>query len=221
MRAQQPEAKVGEFESFSELALMKDSDLNSYDLISTYVGSKLFDRLNDSWAKVIILREPVARLRSSYWNLRNTPQNISFASTIAKSREFREYLASRDAAVIFQATNVQTWTVLGDKSISYRQKHSDLAEQEIIAMAVERLRTYDLVGFTDTLDEFWAYLCQHFGWRVTHLPRLRANPPFEPADDCATEDFDYHTRLDTELVRLARTDVLNIVAPASVLPAAK
>jgi hypothetical protein len=101
LRGQCPEARAGEFESFSELVLMRDSELNSYELISTYIGSKLFERLDDSWIKIILLREPVARLPSSYWNLRNTPKQISFASAIAKRGSFSEYLASRDAAIVF------------------------------------------------------------------------------------------------------------------------
>ena len=124
---------------------MRDSELNSYHLISTYVGSKIFDRLDDSWIKIILLRNPEARLRSSYWNLRRTPGNISFASALAKSSGFPEYLNSRDAAVTFQATNAQTWSVIGDKSIFYRQKHAGLSDQELVAMAVERLNAFDLV----------------------------------------------------------------------------
>lgn len=206
LREQQPEAKVGVFESTSELALMQDKELNSYDLISTYIGSKLFRRLNDSWAKVIILRDPIARLRSSYWNLRNTTENISFASAIAKSRAFPDYLSSREPAVIVQATNVQTWTVLGDKSIFFRHQQANLSDQEITGIAVERLKTYDFVGYTESLEDLWSRLCKHFNWKVTSLPRLRANPNFDVADAVMAEDLNYHTRLDTVLLRLARAN---------------
>lgn len=207
LRAQQPDAKFGEFKSFSEPALMKDSELNSYQLISTYIGSKLFDRLDESWAKVLILRDPVPRLRSSYWNLRKTPGNISFASPVAKSCGFRDYLASRDPSVIFQATNVQMWTVLGDRSIYFREKHAGVTDERLIEAAIQRLNIYDFVGFTDVLVELWALLCQHFGWKVTELPKLGANPPLEMAEDATIDDWDYHTRLDREFVRLARAMV--------------
>ena len=204
LKAQQPQVKAVEFGSTSEVALMKDSELNSYTLISSYVGSKLFDRLDDSWTKIIILRDPVARLRSSYWNLRTNPTYISGASSMAKAKGFDDYLASRDPAVTLQATNVQTWTVLGDKSIFYRQKHAKVDEGRITAMAIECLEDYDFVGFTETLDEFWAGLCQQFGWKVIRLPKLRVNSPFAMDEDAAAIDLEYHTHLDRRLIQVAK-----------------
>ena len=205
LRTQMPEAKAGEFESFSELALMKDRELNSYSLISTYVGSKLFERLDDSWTKITVLRDPEARLRSSYLNLRGNPENISFASALAKSRGFREYLASRDAAVTFQANNVQAWSVLGDKSIYYRHKHADFTNPELAAMAIERLKIYDLVGFTESLGDFWSHLCHRFGWSLSPLQQLRMNSLSCTLESPSKEDLEHHTRLDVKLVQSARS----------------
>jgi len=204
LRAQQPQAKAAEFGSTSELALIKDSELNSYSLISSYVGSRLFGRLDNSWTKIIILRDPIARLRSSYWNLRSDPDHLSFASAIAKTHGFGRYLASRDPAVTLQATNVQTWTVFGDKSIFYRQKHAKMDKEHITAMAIERLEDYDFVGFTETLDECWAGLCQRLGWKVTRLPKLRVNAPFAMREGAAAADLEYHTHLDRKLVQAAK-----------------
>lgn len=205
MKEKCPDAQAGEFASFAELALMRDSELNSYDLISTYIGSQLFDRLDSSWTKIIILRDPIARLKSSYCNLRASPKEISFASAIAKSQSFRAYLSSRDAAVIFQATNTQTWTLLGDKSLFFRQKHEGATPGEIIAMVEERLSKYNFVGFTEKLDDLWKDLCQHFGWDLTPLPRLRVNATQEIGEEAVPADLEYHTGLDCELVRIART----------------
>lgn len=204
LQAQQPQAKAGEFESLAEVALMTDRELNSYELISTYIGSKLFERLDESWTRIILLRDPIARLKSSYWNLRNSPKSISFASSIAKSCGFREYLASREIAVIFQATNIQTWTILGDKSIFFRDQHAHLNEEKICESAVSRLAAYDFIGFTDRLDDLWARLCSHFGWPATLLPKLRANQPLPEVEAASTEDVIYHTALDCELVSQAR-----------------
>src|ERR1035437_10048344 len=204
LRNQQPQAKGVEFESLAELALMTDKELNNYDLISTYVGSKIFDRLDNSWTKIIVLREPVTRLKSSYWNLRNDSKNISFARSFAKSHGFRGYLASREVAVIVQATNVQTWTVLGDRSISFRKRFSHLGEKEICNLAISRLSSYDFVGFTDRLDELWSRLCSHFGWQKSILPRLRADLPMPELEEASPEDLTFHTSLDCELLHHAR-----------------
>lgn len=205
LKAQQPQAKAAEFSSTSELALMKDSELNSYGLISSYSGSKLFDRLDNSWIRIIILRDPVSRLRSSYWHLRSNPNHVSFASALAKSNGFGDYLASRDPAVIVQATNVQAWSILGDKSIFYRQRHAEADEEQIAAMAIEHLGDYDFVGFTETLGELWTDVCHQLKWKVTRLSKLRVNSPFAIADDAAAVDLEYHTHLDQKLVQAAKS----------------
>jgi hypothetical protein len=205
LKAQKPEVKAREFETVSELAAMTDRQLNSYGLISTYMGSELFRRLDSSWTKVLILRDPVARLRSSYWNLRSSKETISFASSIAKAHGFRGYLASREPAVIFQANNPQTWTVLGDRSVSYRQKYEGWDEQEIMALATERLKEYDFIGFTESLDDLWSRLCLHFGWDAVPLPRLRANShSCDENEEPSMADLNFHTRLDSQLLQIAR-----------------
>jgi hypothetical protein len=186
---------------------MRDEELNSYNLISTYVGSKIFERLDDSWTKIIVFRDPIARLRSSYLNLRNSPKNKSLAYCIAKSCTFSEYLACREASVIVQATNVQTWSVLGDKSIYFRCRNAELGNEQILETALQRLPLYGFVGFTEQLDRLWSRLCSHFGWPVTPLPRLRVNPASPEPGEVSAEDLAFHTTLDCEFVRRAQAMV--------------
>lgn len=204
IRAQLPGAPAAEFDSYADIALLSDHELNSFQVISTYLGSRLFRRLSGSWTKILLLRDPLARLRSSYWHLRTTPENFSFASAKAKAGGFREYLASRDAAVLFQATNTQAWTVLGDKSPHFRASWAGRAEADLAQQAEEQLTAYDFVGFTETLPDFWAGLCAHHGWKADPLPRLRANPPIEMAEEPDPEDLRFHTALDERLVQFAR-----------------
>jgi hypothetical protein len=204
LRAQNPAAKAVEFESVGQVALMTDKELNRYEMISTYVGSKLFDRLEGSWTKIVILRDPISRLRSSYWNLKTNSQITSFASSRARSGSFREYLASRDAAVVFQATNIQSWTILGDRSLSFRETLSHLDEGELCEICLDRLRAYEFVGFTEQLENLWSSLCQYFGWPVSQLPALNRNPPLMKLDDPTSEDVAFHTALDSHLVNRAR-----------------
>ncbi len=204
LKRQQPQVKAIEFDSTAEVALMKDCELNSYGLISSYIGSKLFDRLDGSWLKIVILRDPIARLRSSYCNLRSNPAHISFASNIAKANGFGAFLGSRDPAVIVQATNVQTWSILGDKSMFYREKHATLDEEQISAMAIDRLNNYDLIGFTETLDWLWDNLCLRFEWRASPLPKLRKGTDCPNLDKISRTDLQFHTSLDFILLKAAR-----------------
>jgi hypothetical protein len=196
--------------------MIKDIDLKNYDLISTYVGSEFLDRLDDSWIKVVILREPVARLRSSYWNLRSDRDNTSTAAIFAKTHGYAGYLASRDPAIIYQTTNVQAWTVLGDRSIFYRQKCARLSEDQIAVLMHERLARYDFIGFTETLEEFWAAFCNHFRWPVSPLPKLRANPPFFMKEPAPFVDLEFHTHLDYNLIEAARSISTSIAQPPRV-----
>lgn len=204
MRSQMPAARAIEFDSYAEVAMITDNELNRYDLISTYLGSKFIDRLKGDWIKILVLRDPLARLRSSYWHLRTTAENFSFASLKAKECNFRDYLAARDPAVIFQATNTQTWTVLGDKSVHFRQQWRHRNEDDIVEQASAALARYDFVGFTDSLDIFWAELGRKLNWRTIPLARLRANSPIKIEEEATPEDLRYHTALDERLISVAR-----------------
>jgi hypothetical protein len=198
-----------ELESLSELATMNDVQLNSYEIISTYIGSNIFDRLSGRWTRVVTLRDPLSRLKSSYWNLRNDPSCMSFASPLARSCGFSDYIASRTNAVIVQSTNVQAWTVLGDRSIAFRQKHADLSDKEVWERSLKQLETYDFIGFTENLSELWQKLCMHFQWPFTQLPILRKSTPFPESGVPSPQDLAFHTALDSELVARARTRYSN------------
>ena len=199
-----PEAKSAEFKSLAQVAVMSDRELNSYDIISTYIGSKFFDRLEGSWTKIVVLRDPIPRLKSSYWNLRNNSNHISFATPLAKSLGFREYLALRENVVILQATNVQAWTIFGDRSIFFREKHAYLSENKICEIALNRLATYDFIGFTEHLDELWRHMCQKFRWPATQLPILRKSLSMPEFEEASPIDLAFHTALDSEFIRRTR-----------------
>ena len=203
LRDQVPEANAIEFQYMGQVATISDKELNRYEIISTYIGSRIFDRLDGSWTKIVILRDPITRLKSSYWNLRNNSECISFATPFAKSRSFAAYLASREQPVIVQATNVQVWSVLGEKGICFRRKHAHLGDNEICKLSLDRLATYDFVGFTEHLDELWRRVCEYLRWPVTQLPRLRRSSVPYPGEEAAPEDVSFHTSLDCELVRRA------------------
>lgn len=196
-------ARAVEFNSLSQVATISDKELNSYEIISTYVGSNIFQRLQGEWTKIVILRDPISRIKSSYWNLRNSSEGRLFAASPAKSLSFREYLASRDNAVIYQTTNVQTWTVLGDRSIAFREGHVDLPEREICELTFRRLGRYEFVGFTEHLELLWQRLCECFGWGAIKLPYLRKSETPVIFDEASAEDLAFHTSLDFELIKHA------------------
>ncbi len=126
------------------------------------------------------------------------------AASFAKSFGFREYLASRENSIIFQATNVQAWTVLGDRSIWFREGFPQVSDQERCEISLQRLAAYDFVGFTEHLDQLWERVSEHFGWSVAPLPRLCTNAPYFQDEEVSPEDIAFHTALDTEFVRRAR-----------------
>ncbi|MFO1501447.1 MAG: hypothetical protein U1G07_24170 [Verrucomicrobiota bacterium] len=179
---------------------MSDEELNSYDIISTYLGSGLFNRLQGSWIKIVVLRDSVNRLVSSYWHLRTNPRFVSFASGLAKSCALHEYLASREPSVIFQTTNVQAWTVLGDRSVAFRQRYIHLSHRELCELAIERLRIYDFVGFTEHLDDLWTAICLRFGWSLSPLPRLNQTAYSNDLALVNPKDEAFHTALGSAFV---------------------
>jgi len=205
LKAQEPSAKAREFDSLAELAMISDKELKSFNLISTYLGTKFFERLDDSWQKILIMREPLARAISSFSFNRNAPDLRAYTKPIAASMTFRDYFALRDPAVALQITNAQTWTVLGDKGLAFRREHAHLNEHDILTQAVDRLRLFNHIGFTDSLSDLWCKICGAFNWRLSSLPHLRKGESVNPADRPAEEDLRFHLGLDLELLRTARS----------------
>src|SRR5436309_983238 len=112
LKAREPLARAREFDSLSELATISDRELNSFNLLSTYVGTKLFERLDDSWQKILVLRDPLERTISSYLFNRKAPDIHAYTKPVTQAISFHDYLASRDPLTSLHITNVQTWTVL-------------------------------------------------------------------------------------------------------------
>ena len=205
LKTQEPLAKARDFDSLSELATISDRELNSFNLLSTYVGTKLFERLDDSWQKILVLRDPLERTISSYCFNRKAPDIHAYTKPVTQAISFRDYLASRDPLISLHISNVQTWTVLGDKALAFRRQQSQLSSKEALEQAVQRFSLYQFVGFTEHLDELWHKICNGFNWKHSPLPQLRKSEQFHPLEKASEEDLDFHLGLDRELLQRARS----------------
>jgi len=190
-------SRIAHLPTSSDLAFTSDSKLNSYDAIETYCGSAIFHRLDKSWKKLIILRDPKIRIHSLYRWLRSQPPGSSLAECYAKRMSFPEFARCEEPAIYSQINNGQLWTIIGDKSMSYR-KNNSIPNLEMVDTALARLQRFDYVGQTDKLADFVREACGDCKLQVHNIPNLRASDRHDHNEDFLS--IEWSGVIDEELI---------------------
>lgn len=159
-------------DGFSELSFMNDEEINKFDFIATHCGYGLFNRIRKDHKKLIILREPVERILSHYYYLRELKDNVSYSSHYAKNLSVEDFIMEENPAVSVAIENTQTWHLLDDKNLHFRNRHKKLSDQQKIDIALQNLEKYDFVGFTDRIGGLFTTLCNFYGWPIGPFPHL-------------------------------------------------
>lgn len=162
-------------DSFSEFSFINDEELNSYNFIATHCGYGIFNRISRSHKKVIILRDPIERVISHYFYLRNLEDNVSYSSYYAKKLSIQEFIEENNPAVQISLNNTQTWHLVKDKNIFFRKNYQNKTNSEILDIAIDHLKTYDFIGITNDLSSVLLELNQAYGWDevIQELPHMR------------------------------------------------
>lgn len=86
-----------------------------------------------------------------------------------------EFTEEDNPGVQISINNTQTWHLVKDKNIFFRKNYIKKANSEILDIAIDHLKTYDFIGFTDDLSSVFLELSQAYGWGgVTQkLPYMR------------------------------------------------
>lgn len=192
-----------EVDSISEVAFLSDAAFRGKDFIATHCGFGFLRRITVPHERAVILRDPVERVVSHYKYLRECAANISYASHYAKTKTLEEFVASESPAIFVGFDNTQTWHLVEDKNIYFREKYSTLSGAEVIDRATENLATYAFVGTTDSLVEF----VENMGYDASEIGRERATERSIAITDAARTIIEERTVLDRELYNFVRNRV--------------
>jgi len=164
-------------DDYSRLEASDNTDFPDF-ISGHYKVATWLHRVPPSWRTMVVIRDPIQHLLSSYWHIRTHPDvsgNPGLRDLIRDARQvdFRTLLHER-AGECFEEhfDNPQTRFIL-DK------KFGPLDEQDQ-ARAIALLDSITFVGVTERLGEFAAQIAASMpwaaGWEEQILPRMVVNP---------------------------------------------
>ncbi|TAN51416.1 MAG: hypothetical protein EPN21_06675, partial [Methylococcaceae bacterium] len=151
-------------DSFSEFSFLNDKELNGYDFIATHCGYGVINRINRDNKKIILLRDPVERIVSQYFYLRELENNVSYSSPYAKKLSLQEFICLDNPSVQISMNNTQVWHLIEDKNIFFRKKYMNYSDSNLLDKALSHLSTYDFIGFTHNLPSVLNKVSLSYGW---------------------------------------------------------
>jgi hypothetical protein len=96
------------------------------------------------------LRDPIDRIISHYYSLRNENRNEHPYFQLAKQMDLDAFLASDIPAIRSHIDNVQTWTFVADCWGAERAHRQHLSKEQLLEIAKANLATLDFIGFQET-----------------------------------------------------------------------
>lgn len=155
-------------EGSNDLAFISDDHLNSYDLISGHVGTRLLQRLRGRPITITFLRDPVGRVISQY------QQFCALGVQEVRGRTLEDVMTDRGSPMIESLfRNTQCWALAGDHWVTNRPL---VTEEEAFEVAKANLETMDYVGVVESIDECAEAMATKFGWRVRQIEHKNASP---------------------------------------------
>jgi len=193
LRARNPIAIVSQ----KQLTFMSDDELCGYDFVSAHTNATIMRRM-PGCHKLTLLREPVARVVSSYYFHRNDARDMKL-TRLAKELDLRRFVMSKDPAVAGSIENAQARQLMLNTPDDLNLR-AQLSDADVLARARASLDAMDVVGCIETIDDMLRRLKDHYGWRSVgsfpHLNKTRGETPCPP--DIA-DIIRSRTKLDREL----------------------
>lgn len=197
-------------DSLSDFAFMNDENLNSHTFIATHCGYGIFSRIIVPPKKLVILRDPVERIVSQYYYLRGLEENVSYSSYYAKTLSLEQFVKNENPAVWVGIRNTQTWHLIEDKNIHFRNKYKGMSDEKLLEIATDHLARYDFVGFTDRLPSVLDQIAIEYGWkRVSeNLPLMRSSERPNTTDICESIRASVRDKVRLDLLLYRRAEQL-------------
>jgi hypothetical protein len=211
-------------ERFPDLYRWPEERLAPYRLFSGHFTTRAVDRIPGDKVRVTVLRDPVARILSTwqFWARHNEAWHATgtYAGPAAarNSPDLATFLATREPEVC-DAVNNQMARYLAGQVTARREgglweNGVRLTDEGVLARAEAQLRSFEFVGLTEELDGLYQRLVPACGLPpCPRLPRLNSRDDQGPILDAVREPeltpealalLDDLTRLDRPLYALAR-----------------
>lgn len=159
---------------------------------------------------ITFMRDPVDRVLSHYYYWRSR-QEAGLGPRLARCLSLADFLSSEVVAVRRQIVNLQAWMFIENIDMLSRHRLACVPQDELFEMAVENLKLFDFIGFTETFDKDLRFLSQKYGWglprRIDKRNRGPERPRAEALDGETLDLLRSVTRLDRRLYDHVRKQV--------------
>ena len=214
----------------SELIQVPRENLQTYRFFRGHLGYSLQHFVNRPLQYVTVLRDPIDRCISHYEDVRRVPNNFLHHRVNDHQMTFADF--ARDEISNVTLNNLQArslafdWKVeqmIGNAPLIQRGIAGtplDMPDDELLDIAMERLRACAVVGIVERFEEVVALLSYRFGWYPIRPPRrLNQSAKRTSRDDLDEETLDLLQQLNcvdlalyTEATRLFEAQFERMVA---------
>ncbi len=127
-----------------------------------------------------MLRNPVDRVLSLYYYWREV-DGAHGGPVLAKELPLEEFLESRNADVVIDVHNTQTWQQAFAHYPPTRQPlRKQYSEDAIFERALDNLKALDVIGIQENMQHFRQSLNSKYGWQLPEFSRLNRTSSKQP-----------------------------------------
>jgi hypothetical protein len=181
-------------EAKSMLASLDGAQLSELEFLGGHVPYGVHEFLPRPVSYVTMLRDPVRRVVSHYWFVRNDPDHYLYSAVSEGGLSLREY-AERGCTLSAEIENGQVWM------FSARARRRECADADSLREAKSVLRDrFAFVGTTERFDESVVCMQRVLGLRAPVYARMNTGPGPRTALDTETRAvLEARNDLDREL----------------------
>jgi len=182
----------------SSIGSLGESEFAQLELVGGHVPYGLHEFVQRPVKYVTMLRDPVRRVVSHYWFVRNDPSHYLYRAVIDGDLSLRQY-AEGGCRLSAEIENGQVWM------FSARARRLECADRESLEEAKAVLRDrFAVVGTTERFDESVVAMQRVLGLRPPVYVRQNTGPaPRGPLDSETRTAIEARNILDTELYTYA------------------
>jgi hypothetical protein len=188
VRRQYPAESIFTFDEthrFDDFQRLRDAQKAEIRLLGGHMIFGLHRFMPGPSTYFTVLREPVERVISDYYFVRNTPVHHHYDFITSRNLSLEEFIESGEARIM--TDNGQT------RSLSDEWWNLPFGEctEKVLEQAKKNLREYfAVVGLIERFDETLLMLKRAFGWQNVYYARVNVNPSRPTKDELPQTTLD-------------------------------